>query len=244
MTDSSLDGTQAPEPYVDGAGVDSSAESTSRASGTVPYTIAIVEDHEIVREGLELLVSRFGDWRLIWSGADLAALAQAAEVADLVLLDLNLHGQPAPPDLVQTVVSRGSHVLAITGTATRTLINQAAAAGVTGFVSKGSGSAELINAMRAVVLGRTWMCAQIRATMASASDLQTAVHLTERERTTLAKYAQGVKVATIARELGISEHTVRHHLRSVREKLAAVGYAAPTQLELARRAVELGVIDR
>jgi DNA-binding NarL/FixJ family response regulator len=207
-------------------------------------TVAIVEDHVIVREGLELLVSRSGNWDLMWSGSDLEQLVSLGIVPDLVLLDLNINGQLASPWLVSTLVRRGARVLAVTGMPTRASISEAAAAGVTGFVSKGSGSAELANAMWSVVEGRSWMCAQIRMTMASASDLRTAVRLTPREQTTLAMYAKGFKVVTIARDLQISEHTVRHHLRSVREKLAAVGYPAPTQLELTRRAVELGVVDR
>ncbi|MFA7265526.1 MAG: response regulator transcription factor [Candidatus Nanopelagicales bacterium] len=207
-----------------------------------PIKVAIVEDHELVRDGLEVLVERQPRYRLVWSGSSLSELVETKADVDLLLLDLLLDGEPPDSTEIRTLVSRGVRVLAVTGVTRRVVVSEAGSAGVLGFVSKESGSKELIEAMEAVSAGRSWMCLNIRTRIMTTGAVRDNVVLTERETEVLAEYCQGAKVATIGRHLDISEHTVRHHIRSVREKLSIAGFPAPTQLELRRRAIELGVI--
>lgn len=71
----------------------------------------------------------------------------------------------------------------------------------------------------------------------------TAPRLSPRERDVLELYAMGETAIQVAQLLGIGQNTVLDHIKSIREKYAAVGRAAPHKIDLFRRAAEDGVIS-
>lgn len=66
--------------------------------------------------------------------------------------------------------------------------------------------------------------------------------LSERELSVLRIYASGSKLATVARRLEISPQTVKHHLKNIRRKFDESGRHSPTQLDLYRSAIALGLL--
>ena len=203
----------------------------------------VIDDHSLVREALVArLVLHWGDIDVIYSGASSGDALRAIELrgADCVLLDLEL-GDGRPSLLtVAEVLEAGVPVLIISAFATGAIVRAAFAAGVVGFVSKSAGSSELIDAVNAVLDGETYTSAEAAAALLGGG--ATLVDLSDQERRAMVLYASGLKMRSVARQMGVSESTAREYIRRLRAKYDRAGAPLRSKTELYRMAQREGLL--
>jgi DNA-binding NarL/FixJ family response regulator len=205
--------------------------------------IYVADDHELIRESLaHLLQETFGEETEVMGAPDFAALLEtlAAHGGEgLVILDLRMPGMqgahsveilksryPALPVVVLSGLFRHADVLAVMN------------AGAGGFVSKASGGEVLVEALRLVRAGGTYVTNETMG-----EDLEPTepggpfAALTRREQDLLGLIAQGKTNKEIALALGIREPTVKVHVKSIFRKLGVFN-----RTQAARLALDSGMV--
>lgn len=209
---------------------------------TAAHTIAIVDDHALVRDGIVGTLGRRKNIRIVYLGDCPGDVLELDVAPDVVLLDLDLAGKPASPDDAAEMIARGSAVLVVSALGSPSLIRDMVRAGVSGFVPKRDTSESLLDAIDAVLRGEPWTPPDLAAILAN-DHAAGRPKLSERERRVLVLYASGLKMAAVARQIGISVHSAKTYLNRVRAKYAASGLSASTKTELYQAAVRDGLID-
>jgi DNA-binding NarL/FixJ family response regulator len=193
--------------------------------------VLVVEDHGLVRAGLEQLLEAMADVELAGTAADGAdAVALAAERRpDVVLMDLSMPGMDGIA-ATREIAARapGVRVVILTSFVDRPRILQALDAGAVGYLLKDAEPDELHRGIRAAARGDSPLAPQAASALIAARRGPD-VRLSEREREVLALLAQGEPNKVIARALGISEKTVKNHLTRIFE---AIGVTDRTKAAL------------
>ena len=195
--------------------------------------VVIVDDHAVVRSGLEQFLATTGDIEIVASAADGAeALAvTTVEEPDVVVMDLsmpNVDGIEATRMISDQVPS--SRVLVLTSFSDQTRIMDALSAGADGYLLKHSDPEEIAAAIRSVHAGDAPLDPKVaRALLESRRTKTNTPTLTDREREVLDLVRQGFANKQIARRLGISERTVKAHLTRV---FSSLGVSDRTQAAL------------
>jgi DNA-binding NarL/FixJ family response regulator len=199
-------------------------------------TVLIADDHPVVRQGLQVLLSVQDDIDVVGEAADgEQAVAMAAElVPDVILLDLKLPGMDGVGVLRELrACGLATRALVLTSASDRALVTLAMQAGAAGFLYKDVDPDALVRALRSVHDGNTLLAPEAAGSLlrspAAASAVRGIGALTGREREVLAQIADGRSNREIARRLGVSEKTVKTHVSSV---LAKLGVADRTQAAL------------
>ena len=200
-------------------------------------TVLIADDHPVVRQGLQVLLSVQDDILVVGEAADGGqALALAAELGpDVILLDLKLPVRDGIAVLRELrEAGLRSRSLVLTSAPDRELVARAVQAGAAGFLYKDVDPDALVRAVRAVHDGHTLLAPEaagslLRSAAAGPSAVRGIGALTAREREVLAQLAAGRSNREIARLLLVSEKTVKTHVSSV---LAKLGVADRTQAAL------------
>jgi DNA-binding NarL/FixJ family response regulator len=199
-------------------------------------TVLIADDHPVVRQGLQVLLSVQDDIAVAGEAADgREAVAMAAELdPDVVLLDLKLPALDGVAVLRELRDARiRARVLVLTSAADRGLVALAVQAGAAGFLYKDVDPDALVRAIRSVHDGHTLLASEAAGSLLRSGAAAPAVAgigaLTAREREVLAQLADGRSNREIARLLRVSEKTVKTHVSSV---LAKLGVADRTQAAL------------
>jgi DNA-binding NarL/FixJ family response regulator len=199
-------------------------------------TVLIADDHPVVRQGLQVLLSVTDDIEVVGEAADGGqAVAMAAELRpDVILLDLKLPVMDGIAVLRELRESGcGVRALVLTSAPDRTLVPLAVQAGAAGFLYKDVDPDALVRAIRSVHDGHTLLAPDAAGSLlrsgAAAPSVQGIGALTAREREVLAQIADGRSNREIARLLRVSEKTVKTHVSSV---LAKLGVADRTQAAL------------
>ena len=181
--------------------------------------LLIADDHAVVRTGLRHLVATFDGVELVGAAAngDEAVALSAEHRPDVVLMDLEmpvLDGIEATRRIVEA--ETGVAVVVLTSFSDREQILRALDAGAIGYLLKDAEPAELERAVRAAARGEAPLDPRAgRALLQDRVAGSPLDGLSEREREVLAMVARGLPNKLIARELGISEKTVKTHLTSV-----------------------------
>jgi DNA-binding NarL/FixJ family response regulator len=198
--------------------------------------VLIADDHPVVRQGLQVLLSVQDDIEVVGEAADGGrAVAMAAELdPDVILLDLKLPVMDGIAVLRELRdAGRGARALVLTSAPDRTLVSLAVQAGAAGFLYKDVDPDALVRAIRSVHDGHTLLAPDAAGSLlrsgAAAPAVQGIGALTAREREVLAQIADGRSNREIARLLRVSEKTVKTHVSSV---LAKLGVADRTQAAL------------
>ena len=203
----------------------------------------VIDDHSLVREALVArLVLHWGDIDVVYSGASSADALRAIELrgADCVLLDLELgDGRPSLLTIAE-VLEVGVPVLIVSAFATGAIVRAAFAAGVVGFVSKSAETSELITAVNAVLAGETYTSSEAAAALLGGG--ATLVDLSDQERRAMVLYASGLKMQSVARQMGVSESTAREYIRRLRAKYDRAGAPLRSKTELYRMAQREGLL--
>jgi len=196
-----------------------------------PVRIVLVDDHEIVLQGLKAILARFtGEVRVVGEAVDAdAALGVVTALdPDVVLSDVRLRGSSGL-DLCRQLLERdpARKVVLLSAYDDEQYLFQALRAGAAGYLLKRVNGAELVGHLQRVVDGETVLDPTMAGRAAlSAARLQRGefwpgahIGLTHRESEVLALAVAGLSNRAIAGRLVLGEETVKSHLRSIYRKL-------------------------
>ncbi len=197
--------------------------------------ILAIDDHPLFVEGLKMLLTQHGHnstMRVTSQATDALALLDTGFEPDLVLLDLNLPGMGGL-SLLRILQQRGlmSPVLVVSASQSIHDARSAMENGAMGFVSKASHSSELLEAVDSVLEGEPFLPQEWRETLDSGTEnarmsIARQAGITGRQMEILHLLAQGFANKMIAYELGLSEATVKVHLREVFKTLKVTNRTA------------------
>ncbi len=205
--------------------------------------ILLVDDHELVREGLKVFLEReqFEVVGEASEGRDAMRLAETVPL-DVAVLDLSaprLNGLDVAREICQALP--GGKVVALTAHTEDSYVISALRAGIKGYVLKSQAGADLVHAINEVSLGKTYFSPGISPAVVEAYLTKTDLPpdpLTGREREVLQLVAEGKTTKEIGRVLGISVKTADSHRTRIMRKLGMHETAS-----LVRHAVRRGLVE-
>ena len=202
-------------------------------------TIAIVEDHPVVVEGVTSWVN--GDparrIRIVQVTSDLADLGPES---DVIVLDLELGGQMIT-EKIPGLVGGGRRIVVFSAHVDPGIILAVLKAGAYAYVTKDEGRDHLVQTIVAAAGDRPHVTrSQAQAMLADTRPGRPA--LSAQERQALLLWFQGMSKASVGRRMAITENTVRQYIDRARMKYAATGRPAPTKDALLARAIEDGLV--
>lgn len=207
--------------------------------------VLIVDDHPVVRDGLTAVLGTQLDFEIVGEAGDgRTAVALIASLRpDVALLDLEMPEMDGVAVLRQ-LRQRGlaARVIVFTAFDTDERILTAVQAGAQGYLLKGSPRQELFNAIRVVHQGGSLLQPAVASKLlrqVSEEPDPLVEPLTPREQEVLAKLALGWQNKEIARELSITERTVKFHVSSILGKLHAGNRTEAVRLAAQRGLVKL-----
>jgi DNA-binding NarL/FixJ family response regulator len=209
-----------------------------------PIRVLLVDDHAVVREGLRAVLELDGSIVVAGEAADgEEALAEAERLRpDVVLMDLAMprrDGVSAMRELRRRLPA--TRAIVLTSFADEERLLPAIRAGAAGYLLKDAEPAELVRAVHAAHAGEALLDPAVAARVVAALAEPAGAageRLTAREREVLALVGRGLSNKRIARELGLSEKTVKTHVGHV---LAKLGAADRTQAAV--QALRAGLIE-
>ncbi|MFJ2019082.1 MULTISPECIES: response regulator [Streptomyces] len=194
-------------------------------------SLLIVDDHPVVRDGLRGMFESAPGFTVLGEASNgVEAVRKAASLdPDVILMDLRMPGGSGV-DAIRELTRRGARakVLVLTTYDTDSDTLPAIEAGATGYLLKDALRDELFTAVRAAAEGRTVLSPAVASRLVSAVRAPAPGNepLSTREREVLALVAKGTSNREIARELFISEATVKTHLTHLYAKLGVKDRAA------------------
>lgn len=191
--------------------------------------------------GLEYAFSLQPRLELVGAAHTVLELLRDYADPDIVLLDVELADGSDPGTNVNALLASGARPLIFTGGDDRPRVDSAVRNGANGVFYTHSPLSELVLAIEAVASGRPLNAMQPDVAAADDGCLVDA-GLSAREEEVLSLYASGEKVQRVANRTGLATSTVREYVDRIRAKYALVGRAAPTKIDLFRRAVEDGLL--
>ncbi|MGO4593151.1 DNA-binding response regulator [Leifsonia sp. 2TAF2] len=195
--------------------------SAAPATTTKPFTIALVDDYDVVLLGLARM---FDDYRDTLVVAEIDANEPLSEPIDVVLYDAFAQPESSHSQIGELVKNpRARHVVVYTWNFHPELIESASAQGVHGYLSKTLPAPELVAALEAVHSGKIVVSdSPARARSAEGLDWPGRQEgITDRESEILALITQGKSNADVAELTYLSPNTVKSHIRSVYRKIGA-----------------------
>lgn len=201
--------------------------------------ILIVDDHPIFRRGLAMSLAEAADLEICGEGASAdEALELARDLRpDVLLLDLSLPGGGLSV-LSRLAAIPGLRVAVLTASEEGDDVVRALDAGAAGYILKGVGSRALIEAVRLIAQGESYVTPTLAARLltemrhagnqpraarddAASERAQLLGQLTPREEQVLKLVATGCSNKEIARQADMQEKTVKHHMTRIMQKLNA-----------------------
>jgi two-component system nitrate/nitrite response regulator NarL len=208
--------------------------------------VILIDDHTLFREGLEGLLSRRNINILAAVGSGEEGLRLAKELnPDVVLLDMRMPEMDGM-DVLRQLRQNGftNPVVMLTTSSDERDLVESLRSGAQGYLLKDMEPDQLVLALRDIVAGKTVVAPDLAAVLArvvqgdsiGAAEENPFSRLTPRENEILALLAEGQSNKVIARNLGISDGTVKLHVKSILRKLGV-----HSRVEAAVMAVEQGL---
>lgn len=193
----------------------------SEHSAQQEITCLIVDDHEVVREGLRLSLSRSPHIRVIGEAPDGATAVALVErrKPDVVIMDVRMPGMDGlEATKLISEQTPDSAVLIFTAYSERSLLSRGLESGAKGYILKEAPHETLLRAIEKVAGGETYVDP---ALMPAFFTKDREDMLTTREREILKLLADGMSNSDVAGKLYISQETVKSHVRHILTKLEA-----------------------
>ncbi len=195
-----------------------------------PIKVAIVDDQELFRRGLVLLLSGEDDLEVIGEASNGPEAVRLCETSppDVVLLDILMpkgSGLDACSEIKE--VAPSAAIIMLTASDDETDLYTAIKNGATGYLLKSSSIGEVAQAVRGVAAGQslispgmaTKLLEEFKSMVTRGDEGASTPKLTDRESEVLSLVARGLHNRDVARQLFISEYTVKNHVRNILDKL-------------------------
>ncbi|MSU90592.1 response regulator [Rhodobacteraceae bacterium 2CG4] len=186
--------------------------------------ILIADDHDLLRDTLVLYLESAGGIETVCVPDLGTALQQIDEAGpfDLILLDFNMPGMNGLEGLERAMRhAGGQRVALISGVASRDIAEKALAAGAAGFLPKTLSAKSLYNAVHFMGMGEQYAPLEYMTAPDEAPRHALAEKLSKRELQVLEGLTQGKSNKEIARDLQITEPTVKLHVKTLYRKIGA-----------------------
>lgn len=213
----------------------------------MPIRLMIVDDHQMLREGLRRSMSEIGfDVIGEASDGDEAVTRATAQRPDVILMDVTMPRMDGVEACRQVKdVLPDTHIVMLTMHADQSVLADAIRAGASGYLVKDCSTDEIADAVKMAAAGQTALSPQLAATMLDEvrrmeeqERAQETRLITKREEEVLQRIADGCSTTEVAEGLYISQKTVKNHLASIYQKLEA---RDRTQAVL--QAVRMGIVQ-
>jgi two-component system, NarL family, invasion response regulator UvrY len=201
-------------------------------------TVLLADDHAIVRMGFRLLLETEGHYRVVGeaaTGEEAWSLYFKLD-PDVLVIDIAMPGQGGL-EAINRILARDpeARILVLSAHEDTSYTRRAIQAGALGYLSKRGAPAELLQAVKAVARGASYIEPEIaqRLAVQGSKGLRGPVDtLSEREFEVFVHLAAGKSVAQIAELLSLSPRTIGTHLYNVKQKLSAQNAAELTLIAL------------
>lgn len=204
--------------------------------------VVLVDDHQLIREGLRRAFDRAGDIEVVGEAGSLAEAIDAVQKLepDVLVTDVRL---PDGDGIALTTQARSANptmgIVVLTMYAGDDQVFAALDAGASGFVGKDAPAEDVVAAARhAAANPRAFMAQDLAGAMQRRMSAPAGPRLSPREREVLDLLVDGLAIAQIARRLFISESNAKTHVANIYEKLGAGNRA-----QAVMAAVRLGLVD-
>ncbi|MCG8309106.1 MAG: response regulator transcription factor [Cytophagales bacterium] len=198
--------------------------------------IEIVEDNDVVRDGLQLLINSMSDHTVVgaYESCEMAIKNLDKDSPDIILMDLDLPGMSGIEG-IQRIKKRYQdiHIIVITVHEDSEMVFEALCAGASGYITKNANHSRLLDAIDEVQSGGAPMSSKIARMVVSSFQKNQNSPLTSRETEVLELLAKGKSYSVIADELFIHKETVKSHIKNIYFKLHVNSKA--DALEIARK---------
>lgn len=197
------------------------------------FKIAIIEDNDVVREGLKILISGFGGYFIIgtYESCEIAFKYIGKNLPDLVLMDLELPGMNGIEGIRYIKKNWPEiEVMMLTVHEDSELVFQALVSGACGYISKSSPHNKILDAIEEVKNGGAPMSPNIARMVVESFQKNRNSPLSSRETEVLELLSSGKSYSVIADELFIHKETVKTHIKNIYGKLQVNSKAAAIAL--------------
>ncbi|HTO34369.1 MAG TPA: response regulator transcription factor [Pararhizobium sp.] len=192
-------------------------------------SIAVVDDHPLFREGVMRILSEVQDFDIVGEGGtrDDALEICSTLKPDVLLMDISMPGGGL--NAIQPIIETNpaQKIIMLTVSETSDDVMGALSRGAKAYVLKGVGSRALVDIVRSVAAGETYVSPTLSARLLSGMSSSTTANaqpnpladLTNREREVLNLVAEGLSNKRIALRLGVHEKTIKQHMTHIFAKL-------------------------
>lgn len=206
-------------------------------------TVAVVDDHVLVRDGVVRTISEQADMEVVFAGQSPDEAFAIDPPPRVVLLDLDLGDRMATPADVEAFLQRGnSDVIVMSALTDPSLGRAMLAAGAAGICAKRDSMESLLAGVRAVVAGESWTSPTVARILLAQSGPQRP-QLSSQELRLVRDYAAGMPLPAVAEKMHISVDTAAGYLKRVRAKYDAIGRDARSKSGLYREALRDGLLS-
>ena len=184
--------------------------------------VLLADDHGLVRDGLTRLLASVPDIEVVAAAPDGGEAIRLAREhrPDVILMDLRMPGMDGSEATRRLLEDDpDTQVVILTSFSERDEILSALDAGAIGYLLKDAEPDELIRGVRAAAHGESPLAPKAARELLGSRGTSAAPQLTDREREVLRLVTRGLSNKLIARELGISEKTVKAHLTTVFQRI-------------------------
>ncbi|MBB3712048.1 DNA-binding NarL/FixJ family response regulator [Limimaricola variabilis] len=184
--------------------------------------ILIADDHDLVREMMAAYLERDGGMQVIQCASFEEAMGEMVRNGpfELVLLDFRMPGMRGLEGLREAIEAAGGNPVAlISGSADKSVAEEALAAGAAGFLPKTMSARSMTNAVKFMSMGETFVPVDFMT--AKEVENPALAHLTPRERQVLEGISKGKSNKEIALDHDIQEVTVKLHVKTLCRKMGA-----------------------